>query len=343
MFALFTTRIPPMFRATLFNQQMTSDQRTIWDVAVSFLADDLGIAQEIRDHLSPSLRVFVYTHEQSAVAGTDGLESFRQVFREGSRLVVVLYREGWGDTPWTRVEKEAITDRFLKEGAGFLFWITLNRTSTPPPWLPERLIRFNFEDFGIEQAVGAIKARAREAGAEFKSETPAQKAQRLQELQRFQAERSLLLHSDRGVRAVEKAVGQLFAAIEEHVSEIGKSAPELQIQGGRDQQTMIIRGKTCSVGVYWYCRYSNSLDEARLRISEFQGHLGFPGQSGFYITEPKELATQLFEADLTRELGWCWRSPEGEHFSIERLAKFALDRLLRNTERVARGELPSRW
>jgi hypothetical protein len=328
---------------TFIQSRMSADKRELWDVAVSFLADDLGIAQEIRDRLSPSLKVFLYSHEQSAVAGTDGLESFRQIFREGSRLVVVVYREGWGNTRWTRVEKEAITDRFLKEGAGFLFWIMLDRTSTPPPWLPERLIRFNLEDFGIEQAVGAIKARAREAGAEFRAETPAQKAKRLQELQRFESEKSALMHSDRGVRAAEKAVSELFAAIEENVSEITKSAAELQIQSGHDQQTMIVRGKTCSVGVYWYCRYSNSLDEARLRVSEFQGHLGFPGQGGFYITEPKELATELFEADLTRDLGWSWRSSDGEHLSTKQVADRVIDKLLRNTERVARGELPSHW
>jgi len=322
---------------------MTADNKGLWDVAVSFLADDLGLAQEIRDQLSSSLRVFVYTHEQSAVAGTDGLESFRQVFRQDSRLVVVLYREGWGDTPWTRVEKEAITDRFLKKGAGFLFWIMVNRTSTPPPWLPERLIRFNFDDFGIEQAIGAIKARAREAGAEFRAETSAQKAQRLQELERFEAERSVLRHSDRGVRAAENTVGQLFAAIKGNVAEIATSAPDLQIQSGHDQQTMIVRGKTCSVGVYWYCRYSNSLDEARLRISEFQGLLGFPGQGGFYITEPKELATELFEADLTRDLGWCWRASDGDQLSTKQVADRVIEKLLRNTQRVVRGELPSRW
>src|ERR1041384_4255634 len=54
---------------------MVADKTDLWDVAISFLADALGIAQEIRDHLSPSLKVFVYTHEQSAVAASqDGVE-----------------------------------------------------------------------------------------------------------------------------------------------------------------------------------------------------------------------------------------------------------------------------
>src|SRR5437899_11207412 len=88
-----------------------------YDVAISFLSQDVDLARELADGLSPQLRVFVYIDRQREIAGTDGLTTFRAIFRSATRLVVVLFRNGWGESNWTRVEEEAISDRFLKEGA----------------------------------------------------------------------------------------------------------------------------------------------------------------------------------------------------------------------------------
>lgn len=76
-----------------------------YDVAISFLSRDEGLARELRDHLSPTLRVFLYTHRQQEIAGTDGLVTFRNTFRDISRLAVVLFRTGWGETSWMSVLK----------------------------------------------------------------------------------------------------------------------------------------------------------------------------------------------------------------------------------------------
>jgi hypothetical protein len=98
------------------------------------------------------------------LAGTDGLESMRTPFFEESRIVVVLYREPWGETPWTRVEQTAIKDSCLEYGWQQFFFLMLDKTSPPPKWLPHTHVRFNYADFGLEQAIGAIKARVKECG-----------------------------------------------------------------------------------------------------------------------------------------------------------------------------------
>jgi hypothetical protein len=90
--------------------------------------------------------------------------SMRMPFLEESRIVVVLYREPWGKTHWTGVEQTAIQEHCLKHGWEGLFFMMLDKTSTPPPWLPHTHVRFNYTDFGLEQAVGAIKARVQERG-----------------------------------------------------------------------------------------------------------------------------------------------------------------------------------
>ena len=74
-----------------------------YDVAISFLSEDQTTAAAIYSKLSGGLKIFCYPRNQEELAGTDGLESMREPFFD-SRVMVVLYREKWGKTPWTRVE-----------------------------------------------------------------------------------------------------------------------------------------------------------------------------------------------------------------------------------------------
>jgi hypothetical protein len=59
------------------------------------------------------LNVFFFPRNQEELAGTDGLESMRAPFMN-SRVTVVLFRDRWGNTPWTGVEAQAIKDHCLQ-------------------------------------------------------------------------------------------------------------------------------------------------------------------------------------------------------------------------------------
>src|SRR3989304_7071387 len=121
------------------------------DVRISFLSQDEPLALELYGRLSQQLVVFVYSKKQEELAGTNGIESFRVAFRSQARLIVVLFRDGWGETPWTRFEQTAITERVVSEGWDCLFFVMLDRAATPPKWLSKTYIRFNFEEYGLEQ------------------------------------------------------------------------------------------------------------------------------------------------------------------------------------------------
>ena len=84
-----------------------------YEVAFSFLQDDEQLALEIADRIRDrvSVGVFVYSERQEELVGTDGVDTFSRIFGEESRIVVVVYREGWGQTRWTRVEETAIRTR----------------------------------------------------------------------------------------------------------------------------------------------------------------------------------------------------------------------------------------
>src|ERR1041384_970246 len=107
-----------------------------YDVAISFLSKDEAQATAIYEQLNQGLQVFFYPRNQEELAGTDGMESMRKPFLDESRVVVVLYREPWGKTPWTRVEETAIKEGCLQHGWERLLFIILDKTSALPKWLP---------------------------------------------------------------------------------------------------------------------------------------------------------------------------------------------------------------
>jgi hypothetical protein len=78
-----------------------ADNDVPYDVAISFLAKDESIAAAIEAALV-GLKVFFFPHQQEELIGTNGLESMRDPFLK-ARVLVVLYRTPWGETPWTGV------------------------------------------------------------------------------------------------------------------------------------------------------------------------------------------------------------------------------------------------
>ncbi len=98
-----------------------------YDVAISFLAKDEATGRAIADKLEASgFKVFFFPRNQEELAGTNGMETMRKPFFE-SRVNVVLFREPWGQTPWTRVEQTALTERCLEKGWEPLIFVQLIR------------------------------------------------------------------------------------------------------------------------------------------------------------------------------------------------------------------------
>lgn len=310
-----------------------------FDVAISFVNDDLGFATELRDSLGEALDVFIYTKKQEDLAGTDGLKSFRDVFRSGSRLVVILVRERWGETDWTRVEEQAITDRFLKEGPDFLFVVMMDE-SPPPPWLPDKLIRFSLRDFGLKEAVGAIKARALERGSALRRPSAGFLADRARSRAQFGERRTGLLRSAAGVQQAKAEAKALVQLISARANEALLVAPDIGIEFGAQDAYCVMK----TPGVAVTCSYQNNivnvLDEARLLIMQFRGGVLLPGQSGCYRQEPKELQKTIYTPDLSQETGWVWKAKSNEFLSSEQLANAYIEQFFDLLDRQSAGKLP---
>ena len=148
---------------------MPSDYK--YDVAFSFLANDESLAIEIGDRIRDRLSVFIYSESQKKLIGNDGIDQFSNVFREDSRLIVVLYREQWGQTKWTRIEETAIKTRWLDCGFEFLLMVTLDSPAKPPKWYPPTWIWADIKRYGIDGVAGVIEVRVQAVGGNVKSDT----------------------------------------------------------------------------------------------------------------------------------------------------------------------------
>jgi hypothetical protein len=295
-----------------------------YDVAFSFLAQDEPIAVQLTDLLQGRLRVFLYSKSQGEIAGTDGEKSFNAVFGEQSRLVVVLYRNGWGQTPWTRIEETAIRNRAFDQGYDFVKFIPLDENPSVPRWLPRTQLWLGLKRWGAAGAVSVIEARVQELGGEPREESVQERAARFERSRRFSEERRQFLNSDAGVNAANKEFAAFTSEVQRLISEIKESASSITFQLKEAREQFVVLGLRIGLSVDWRFRYRNTLGDVRLHVVIWNKHPPFPGIRHF--DEPKRLASKTFTFDLLPSGQYCWRSDENQDqsFGTEELAGFVL-------------------
>jgi hypothetical protein len=317
-----------------------------YDVALSFLFRDEATARAIYDKLSEGLKVFFFPRNQEELAGTDGLETMRTPFFSDSRVMVVLYREPWGKTPWTRVEEIAIKESRLEHGWQRLFFISLDRESPIPIWLPQNLVRFNYADFGLEQAIGAIKARVQEHGGQQLPMTAIKRAQILQAEEIFRQDKSQL-SSDHGLKAIVEKVDELFKQIEKRCSEVNAQSPIDIRCGVKFQERSAIQSCGITNGrvgmlITWYQPFSSTLTNCGLVIKEYHGGILLPSEIGrsYAIDRPRELVATKYLPDLSlaREVGWTKEGEASNFLSSSALAEKCVIGFIDLVSRHGRGE-----
>ena len=243
-----------------------------YDVAISFLVQDVALAQALYEKLCEGLRVFFFPRNQEELAGTDGMESMRSAFRTDALLNVVLYRERWGQTPWTAVEAAAVKDSCLATAFRSLFFFVVEPTSKMPEWLPDTHVRFNYGDFTLDQAIGAIKMRVQERGGHFVPMTPAKRVEILKAEDTYRYAKSGL-NTEQGLFSIVEKVKALFEEIARHCQEVNDASGnliehEINFEYRKQLQSCVLRSQTVSMIVAWRQPYSNSLEHTGLFVQE---------------------------------------------------------------------------
>jgi hypothetical protein len=292
-----------------------------YDVAFSLLSQDEGLAGEINDLLCDRYQTFLYSEKQKEVAGTDGELRFKAVFAEEARFVVVLYRKGWGETPWTRMEEEAIRGRAYEESYDFVKFIPLDKKQTAPKYLPKVQLWINALRFGTKGAASIIEARLAELGAVTSVESPVNRAMRLKRALDFEQKSKDFLRSHEGVNLSNKSFAAIAAALETKAAEITETGINLVIK--KQDRVVIVLGLNKGLRIQWTYSYANSLEGAHLDIEVWDGHPPFPGIMSYEA--PHKMHSQVFTFELlTNEIGGWMNRQRDSSYDADRLADLAL-------------------
>lgn len=326
---------------------IVAHERCEYEVAISFLAQDSSLAENLSGRLKEFCSVFLFTRNQEEMAGTDGLETLAEVFRSKSQLVVILHRQRWGDTPWTRVEAQSIKDRSLEHGWNEILVVKLEKTAENPKGFPSTRIYFDYEVFGFEEMLVVIKATLVRLGSNLRHETVIERAERLAKDDKFRKCRNQLLNSYDGVQKAKQLLNSLFQEIQKHFMVIQDSLLQHKLQCLPDGNSLIMRlheqYTSASLSVRWMPYACNSLEKSCLEVQEFNGLVPTSQETiCFPIEKPRRLKKYVFEVDYTSVCEWIWKEKhrDGERtYTSNILAEYILKLFLGLMDRVSKGEL----
>jgi hypothetical protein len=294
-----------------------------YDLAFSFLAKDEGVASQLNELLKPRLTTFFYSEKQKELAGRDGEHVFNQAFGEESRTVVILYREEWGETPWTRVEKTAIKNRAHDEGYDFTFFVCMDKKLKPPKWYPKNYIWFDYERWGAEGAAPAIESKAQEFGGTPHEETLEERAQRQKEEIHAENLRKNFLRSEAGVIAAKQEVSKLHQIVQDKVPKI-----DIQIQAVVKNSQLYMLYNRIGMSVDWQYHFANSLEESSLEVTLWNGAPPVPGNYFIDRSTPIKRQKYVFDKDWNGNMGWRRSYSDSTLMNTDRLADECLKLLL---------------
>ena len=213
----------------------------------------------------------------------------------------------------------------------------LDKTSTPPPWLPHTHVRFSYSDFGLEQAVGAIKARVQEGGGSITPLTALKRAELSRQETQYLKERGQL-RSPAGHETVRQKTSELFGAIARLCGEVNAGGHvAIQVTSDAAEQCHL-RNNRVSLTVALVDSYS----EPTLIVREYNKRLPLVGERISYLHgEPKTLCESRFLPDMNRarECGWTDRQRTATFLSTDALADNIVGRFVDLAAKGDRGQL----
>jgi hypothetical protein len=288
-----------------------------YDVAFSFLSQDEDLATQINDLLQDRLSTFIFPRKQKELVNKDGEEILNQVFGSEARIVFVLYREGWGKTPFTRIEETAIQNRRFDEGYDFVIFASLDKAPLPK-WYPKNRIWIDINRYGIESAASVIEARVQEAGGEIREETVEDRATRLRREIDSENTRQKFLDSVEGVQSANKEITKLFDEIEKAIKNLSETESSITLSVKRNNiRQLKIYGDGFELLLHWSASFNNTLKSSAL-------YLVLSQLRGMYES-PQNLRAIEFNFDLNRAGNPGWQKRKDQKFvSTEELAKLAI-------------------
>ena len=292
-----------------------------YEVAFSFLDKDEHLANQINDLIKDKFSTFLYSKKLEDLSNTKHEKTFMNVFRMQSKIVVVLFRNKWGTTPWTRIEEDAIRNRAFDEDQNFLLFIPLDDPYTIPKYLPKVFILKDLAKLGIKGAANVIEQRVQLVKGKSKAETIKNDDSRIEIVPQFEVERSRFLESINGFEIAELELKKLFTALKNSKNKIEESKKSISLGFQQKHRNCIVEYGEFSIRFYLQPAKNNPMDS----------YLYFELQKqGSSSNEPNILAVEEyhFEVKNVGEYGWIKDVDSDSFISSKHLAEESIKILL---------------
>jgi hypothetical protein len=136
-----------------------------YDIAISLCKQDVDFARKLIKALNPKLKKFFYEDRQEELINKSGPEEFSKIFKEESRVIVILSRNEWSESYYTDIEKNAIIDRTSVKNQGYSFLIVIPmEPGQAPSWYPTTRIYADPRKFDIELLAKFIEFKVADEG-----------------------------------------------------------------------------------------------------------------------------------------------------------------------------------
>lgn len=316
---------------------VTVDRSYEYEVAFSFLQQDEALAYQINDIIHDRYKTFIYSEHQKELIRSDGTEKFRIVFEENTRIVIVLYRESWGNTFWTRVEEGAIKRRAFEESPDFTIFVSLD--GQKPSWLSKTQIWYDFDRFGIKPLAAIIEKRIVEYGGHIREESIIDQATRQKRKILYQKELEEYLMSKDGYDDGIKEVVSLLTLAESNIIKIS-GLGLLFGTSKKANQYYTIYGLKIGLKFNWKIKYRDSLSESTLEI--------FIADGDYYNNNPNRAGNIFFKEEYVfyrnegNTFGWVVKTGKSDFKTTESLVNYwqkkflEQDQLDRENDRYSR-------
>jgi hypothetical protein len=305
-----------------------------YEVAFSFLDRDRELALAVKDLLG-DMPAFVYSDRREEITGQNGVDAYSAVFSRDARVIVVLFRDGWGATDWTAIEQTAITTHGLKLRWETVLLVKLDEHSLPV-WVPPSSIYADFEKFGTTGLAAVTRNMVSRAGGTTKEETVKELAERAARELRRAEDRKILLTSNRGNKLARDEWENLCDAFTAMIEALKSTDGAPQFDFSRDaalpvcrDYVSILRSRLGSIELYWHCPYADTLSESGLSIEHFIGFKARETERIHQSVKPKPLGAEKYRFDIDSAQRHGWKAEKGGRFyGSTELARHHIDRLL---------------
>jgi len=276
-----------------------------YDIAFSFLERDESTALKLYELVRDRLHCFIYSKRKEELITEDGIEKFTEVFSRDSRIVVLLFRENYGKTKWTRIEEAAIKNRGFNSGFEFLVLIPMDENLNVPKWYPDYMIWNNLNTIGFEETSQLLLNKVKTSGGAIGGNPIEAKAERIKRANEYAEKLKHYLMTEEANEDLKEELKKLFEYTEKLKTAIFSEKLKINNEEYKETNVYEVRIPKYVLQFRLLREFNNRILNAKLSVTIFELHV-----SDEPFARPKPHILTNNEYEFAKDINWniVWKA-----------------------------------